>query len=62
MHPAQRLLELRRMGYKIVSSWTWDVTPEGNLHRVGKYQLLPGGQMSLLDLLGRLKEGNDAGL
>lgn len=56
MHPSQRCLELRRSGHRIVCTWTRDTTPEGFQHRVGKYQLLPGGQMNLIDFLGQIME------
>lgn len=42
MHPAQRVLELRRLGHPIITVWTDDFTPEGKIHRVGKYILLSG--------------------
>lgn len=40
MHPAQRVLELRSMGYRIVKIWCTDYTPEGRLHRVAQYRLV----------------------
>lgn len=42
MHPGGRVLELRRMGYPIVTVWTWDADHEGRLHRVARYALMSG--------------------
>jgi len=42
MHPAARVMELRRMGFNIVTVWTSDTTREGNTHRVACYQLKQG--------------------
>ena len=39
LHPAARVMELRRDGYPIESAWTHDVTSEGHLHRVARYEL-----------------------
>ncbi|KAF0235299.1 MAG: hypothetical protein FD177_53 [Desulfovibrionaceae bacterium] len=43
MHPAARVMELRRLGFNIVTIWTTDVTAEGNTHRVACYQLRQSG-------------------
>ncbi|EKD87972.1 MAG: hypothetical protein ACD_35C00111G0002 [uncultured bacterium] len=56
MHPAQRCLELKEAGHRIVCIWTKDVTPEGFSHRVGKYILLPRKQLTLDDFLPGKKE------
>ncbi len=58
MHPAQRCLELKKAGHRIVCIWTNDVTPEGYSHRVGKYILLPRKQLTLDDFLPGKKEKN----
>ena len=34
---AARVMELRRIGHKIDTVWTRDVTTEGHPHRVAKY-------------------------
>lgn len=39
LHPAARVMELRRMGFEIVTVWTIDVTSEGREHRVARYLL-----------------------
>jgi hypothetical protein len=39
LHPAARVMELRRDGYPIVTAWTFDITSEGHTHRVARYQL-----------------------
>jgi hypothetical protein len=39
LHPAARVMELRRDGYPIARAWTHDVTSEGYLHRVARYHL-----------------------
>jgi hypothetical protein len=39
LHPAARVMELRREGHNIVTAWTTDTTPEGNAHRVARYFL-----------------------
>ena len=39
MHPAARVMELRKQGYEINTIWTVDLTAEGNPHRVAKYLL-----------------------
>ena len=41
LHPASRILELRREGHKIDTLWTRDVTTEGHPHRVAKYVFHP---------------------
>ncbi|MCA8094419.1 helix-turn-helix domain-containing protein [Burkholderia anthina] len=46
MHPAARIMELRRAGYPIQTIWTHATTPEGGTHRVARYYLMheaPGG-------------------
>jgi hypothetical protein len=39
LHPAARVMELRRQGHNIVTAWTTDLTSEGNPHRVARYIL-----------------------
>ena len=51
MHPGMRVCELRKQGYVIETVWTNDVTPEGNVHRVGKYFLKPRRQLTISDFL-----------
>jgi len=43
MHPGARIMELRKLGYRIETVWVNDATPEGKIHRVAKYVLQPGG-------------------
>ena len=45
MHPAARVMELRRLGFNIVTVWTTDTTPESNAHRVARYLLRQGGEV-----------------
>ncbi|MCP2086082.1 UNVERIFIED_ORG: hypothetical protein J2Y81_002099 [Paraburkholderia sediminicola] len=40
MHPAARVMELRRAGYAIATIWTHATTPEGGTHRVARYHLM----------------------
>lgn len=40
LHPAARVMELRREGFPIETEWTRDVTSEGHLHRVARYELV----------------------
>ncbi|WP_411727917.1 helix-turn-helix domain-containing protein [Methyloglobulus sp.] len=42
MHPAWRIMELRRGGANIVTHWATVLTPKGK-HRVARYVLLSGG-------------------
>ena len=39
MHPAARVMELRRDGYPIEMVWAHDITAEGYTHRVARYAL-----------------------
>ena len=39
LHPAARVMELRRAGHDIATEWTFDVNSEGHLHRVARYTL-----------------------
>jgi hypothetical protein len=39
LHPAARVMELRRAGHNIATAWTTDLTAEGNPHRVARYIL-----------------------
>lgn len=40
-HPAQRILELRSLGFNIDTVWTTAPTESGNLHRFALYALAP---------------------
>lgn len=42
-HPAQRILELRNLGFRIDTVWTTAETEAGNLHRFALYVLTPQG-------------------
>lgn len=42
LHPAARVMELRRRGHSIVTVWTVDITTEGRPHRVARYILRQG--------------------
>ncbi|MCG5073047.1 helix-turn-helix domain-containing protein [Paraburkholderia tagetis] len=39
IHPPRRVFELRKLGHRITTSWTWRVTEAGERHRVGLYVL-----------------------
>jgi hypothetical protein len=43
LHPGARIMELRKLGYRIQTVWTTDFTPEGKPHYVAQYLLQPGG-------------------
>lgn len=43
IHPAGRVLSLRKAGERIETVWTWAVTEQGKPHRVAKYLLAGGG-------------------
>lgn len=51
MHPGMRICELRKMGFSIETVWVYDVTPEGNLHRVARYILPKPRQLSLIEFI-----------
>lgn len=40
MHPAARVMELRRFGHEIATIWTRETTPEGGEHRIARYHLV----------------------
>ncbi|WP_081723352.1 helix-turn-helix domain-containing protein [Paraburkholderia mimosarum] len=40
MHPAARVMELRRVGHEIATVWSDEMTPEGGKHRVARYHLM----------------------
>lgn len=40
MHPAARIMELRRAGHSITTVWTHATTPEGGTHRIARYRLM----------------------
>ena len=41
LHPAARIMELRKQGHRIERCWTFDVTERGRPHRVARYSLIP---------------------
>lgn len=43
LHPAMRILELRRKGHDIRTVWTTQATDAGIKHRVARYVLRMGG-------------------
>lgn len=43
MHPAARVMELRKRGYKIITNRQEDNDTAGRKHRVAEYVLMPGG-------------------
>lgn len=45
MHPAARVMELRKHGYNIITNRRKDADSEGRLHRVAEYVLMPGGDV-----------------
>jgi hypothetical protein len=52
LHPAMRVLELKKIGHDIQTVWINALTPEGCNHRVGQYILNPTKQRSILDIPG----------
>ena len=40
MHPAARVMELRKQGFQILTNWKYDLTSEGGKHRVAEYVLM----------------------
>ncbi len=42
LHPAARIMELRKRGYRIVMTWDYAENPGGTTHRIGRYTLMPG--------------------
>lgn len=42
LHPGARIMELRKLGHRIATIWTTDLTSEGRPHRVAMYILQPG--------------------
>lgn len=40
MHPAARVMELRRQGHDIMTAWAHETTSEGGAHRVARYHLM----------------------
>jgi hypothetical protein len=59
-HPGMRVCELRKQGYRIVTTMVEDVTAEGCLHLVGRYTLLPRRQLTLHDFLTQKKDPETA--
>lgn len=49
MHPAARVMELRRQGFNIVTNWRIDYTDRGKPHRVAEYVLF-NGESSAFDM------------
>ncbi len=45
MHPAGRVKELRKSGYKIITHWTTTIDSAGRKHRQAKYVLFAGGNV-----------------
>ena len=43
LHPAARIMELRKRGYNIETHWVTEPTECGRLHRVAQYILAQGG-------------------
>lgn len=41
--PRPRILELRGQGHLITLHWVYAETEQGQMHRIGKYALQPGG-------------------
>jgi len=45
IHPAGRIMDLRKGGWQIDTVWVEDITEQGKAHRVAKYVLsVTGGQ------------------
>jgi hypothetical protein len=45
MHPAARVMELRKHGHNIITNRRKDADSEGRLHSVAEYVLMPGGDV-----------------
>ncbi len=43
LHPAGRIMELRRAGLEILTTWIEEMTSAGVRHRIGLYSLKRGG-------------------
>lgn len=50
MHPAARVMELRKDGYRIDKVTVQEATPCGQVHRVARYVLVPTGDGHSLPL------------
>lgn len=44
MHPGGRVMELRALGYRIVTAWSLEPDAWGRPHRVGRYVLMQHAQ------------------
>jgi hypothetical protein len=44
MHPAARVMELRKAGHNIVTHRRKDTDSAGRVHQVAEYVLMPGGE------------------
>ncbi len=40
LHPAARIMELRKRGFNIVTTWDYAENPGGTTHRIGRYTLM----------------------
>ena len=49
MHPATRVMELRRQGHDIQTHWYVDCTDRGKPHRVARYVLMKRAGEGLID-------------
>lgn len=47
LHPAARVMELRRSGLNIITDWHVDHTEQGQPHRVARYVLFSGKGVEL---------------
>jgi len=45
MHPAMRVLELKRHGFDIETEWTTEYSAGGSKHRIAKYVLRQAGKV-----------------
>ena len=48
LHPAARVMELRRAGWSIATAWVTEETDAGRVHRVARYALLAEPRQGVL--------------
>ena len=48
LHPAARVMELRRAGWSIATTWAREETDAGQVHRIARYALLGESRQGML--------------
>ena len=46
LHPAARVMELRKAGHDIATHWSRETTAEGGAHRVARYVLIRSAKVA----------------